>query len=147
VSVNELDMGAESLPSSAISFEGVHCTLELSRPAPGVVLIILKGRDIGEFGDAPFRELEKDLADGLPIEVFVDARNVPSASIEVSGSWAQWMMSNREWIHRFNIFCQSRFIELTARFVRQFTEFGPRMRIYTDAEAFETALRAASVNA
>jgi hypothetical protein len=137
-------MGAESLSSSAVSFEGTHCTLELSRPAAGVVLIVLKGHDVGEFGDAPFRELDKDLAEGLPIEVFVDARNVPAASIEVSGSWAQWMMGNRDRIQRFNIFCQSRFIELTAKFVRQFTEFGPRMRIYTDAEAFEIALRAAS---
>jgi hypothetical protein len=144
--MNGGDMGAESSSSPAVSFEGAHCTLELSRPAAGVVLIVLSGHDVGEFGDAPFRELDKDFSDGLPIEVFVDARKVPSASIEVSGSWAQWMMSNRDRIQRFNIFCQSRFIELTAKFVRQFTEFGPRMRIYTDAETFENALRAASAS-
>jgi len=136
-------MDAESPPDNAITLEGAHCRLELSRPSEGVVLIVLKGSDIGEFGDAPFRELDRDLAAGLPIELFVDARKAPSASIEVSGSWARWMMANRERIQRFNICCQSRFIELTARFVQQFTEFGPRMRIYTDSAAFDDALRAA----
>jgi len=107
------------------------------------VLIVLKGSDVGEFGDAPFRELGTDLAAGLPIEIFVDARAVPAASIDVTGSWAQWMMANRDRIQRFNIVCRSRFIEVTAKFVRQFTEFGPRMRIYTDAEGFDAALQAA----
>jgi hypothetical protein len=137
-------MDIPSLSSPVIEFKGTHGTLELSRPAVGVVLIVLKGRDVGEFGDAPFRELDKELALGLPFEVFVDARAVPSASIEVSGEWARWMMANRDRIQRFNIFCQSRFIEITAKFVQQFTQFGPRMRIYTDAEAFESAFRSAS---
>ena len=130
-------------PNTSATFEGTHCTLQLSRPAAGVVLIVMKGRDVGEFGDGPFRELSGDLEAGLPFEIFVDARAVPSASIEVTGSWAQWMMANRDRIQRFNIVCRSRYIEVTAKFVRQFTEFGPRMRIYTDPEAFETALRAA----
>lgn len=129
--------------SSSATFEGAHCTLALSRPAAGVVLIVLKGSDVGEFGDAPFRELDTDLAAGLPIEIFVDARAVPAASIDVTGSWAQWMMANRDRIQRFNIVCRSRFIEVTAKFVRQFTEFGPRMRIYTDTEGFDAALQAA----
>ena len=81
---------------------------------------------------------------GLPLEVFIDARNVPAASIEVSGGWAQWMMNHREQIHRLNMLCGSRFIELTANFVRRFTEFGPRMRVYTDAAEFDEALRVAS---
>jgi hypothetical protein len=126
------------------TFEGTHGSLEISRPAAGVVLIVLKGPDVGEFGERPFRELDNDLATGLPIEIFVDARAVPSASIDVTGSWAQWMMANRDRIQRFNIICRSRFIEVTAKFVRQFTEYGPRMRIYTDVDAFEAALQAAS---
>jgi hypothetical protein len=130
--------------NAAATFEGTHGSLEIYRPTPGVVLIVLKGPDVGEFGERPFRELANDLAEGLPIEIFVDARAVPAASIEVTGSWAQWMMANRDRIQRFNIFCRSRFIEVTAKFVQQFTEYGPRMRIYTDADAFEAALRTAS---
>ena len=53
------------------------------------------------------------------------------------------MMAHRSRIQRFNIVCRSRFTEVSAKFVRQFTEFGPRMRIYTDPNAFDAALRAA----
>jgi hypothetical protein len=137
-------MGTSSMSSAVVQFAGTHCTLEISRPAEGVVLIVIKGRDTGQFRDAPFRELAKEIAMGLPFEVFVDASAVPSASIEVSGSWARWMMANRDSIQRFNIFCRSRFVEITANFVRQFTEFGPRMRVYTDASSFETAFRVAT---
>ena len=53
------------------------------------------------------------------------------------------MRANRERIYRLNMLCKSRFIELTANFVQRFTEFGPRMRIYTDELAFDEALRTA----
>jgi hypothetical protein len=125
------------------TFSGVHCTLDILRPHEGVIVLLFKGPDIGEFGDAPFRELATQLESASPVEVFVDAREVPSASIDVSGEWASWMRSNRERIYRLNILCRSRFIELTANFVQRFTEFGPRMRIYTDEFAFDDALRTA----
>ncbi len=102
------------------------------------------GPDVGEFGDAPFQELARDIAAGQPMEIFIDARETPVASMDVSGAWAKWMMTNRGRIHRFNMLCGSRFIELTAEFVQRFTEFGPRMRIYTEADAFDEALRVAS---
>ena len=35
-------------------FEATHCTLDVARPSDGVVILIFKGHDIGEFGDAPF---------------------------------------------------------------------------------------------
>ncbi len=125
------------------SFSGVHCTLDILRPHEGIILLVFKGHDIGEFGDGPFRELSANLREGAPAEIFIDARAVPSASIEVSGEWAKWMRVNRERIYRLNMLCKSRFIELTANFVQRFTEFGPRMRIYTDEAAFEEALRIA----
>jgi hypothetical protein len=123
-----------------IVFEGIHCTLTIERPSPGVVLATFRGHDIGEFGDAPFIELAKDLAGGLPIELFVDARRTLGASIDVSNDWARWMLTNRVQLHRVNLLCGSRFIQLTANFVRRFTGFEGRMRIYTDAIAFEQAL-------
>ena len=122
-------------------FSGVHCSLDIYDPHEGIVVIVLKGTDTGEMGDAPFRELAPLLERGAPVEIFVDAREVPSASIDVSGVWAQWMRENRERIYRLNMLCRSRFIELTAKFVQRFTEFGARMRIYTDAVAFDEALR------
>jgi hypothetical protein len=125
-------------------FSGVNCTLSIVRPAPGVVVAIFEGLDVGEFGDAPFRELAQDVGAGAPVEIFIDARKVPATSIDVSAEWAQWMTTHRDRIQRLNILCASRFIELTANFVQRFTQFGPRMRIYTEATAFDQALRVAS---
>jgi len=123
------------------TFSGVHCALDIFQPHEGIVVIVLKGTDTGEMGDAPFRELAPLLERSAPLEIFVDARAVPSASIDVSGLWAHWMRENRERIYRLNMLCGSRFIEVTAKFVQRFTEFGARMRIYTDATAFDDALR------
>jgi hypothetical protein len=125
-----------------ILFEGIHCTLTIRRPAAGTILAIFNGHDVGEFGEAPFRELAKDLGTGLPIELFVDARRTIGASIDVSNDWARWMLANRGQLHRVHILCGSRFIQLTANFVRRFTGFEDRMRIYTEPAAFEHSLNA-----
>lgn len=127
-----------------ILFEGLHGTLTLRRVAPGIVLAIFRGPDVGEFGDGPFKELAKDLSEGLPLELFIDARECVGPSVEVSNDWAQWMMANRTQLHRINLLCGSRYVEMTANFVRRFTQFGERMRIYTEREAFYHALGAAA---
>ena len=125
------------------TFKSAHCTFTIQRPATGVVHAIIEGHDVGEFGDAPFRELDADVEHGAPLEFFIDARGVPAASLEVSADWARWMTIHRERIQRLSILCGSRFVELTASFVQKFTQFGSRMRIYTEADAFEEALRVA----
>jgi hypothetical protein len=131
-------------PNLSRTFRGEHATLTVSRPVSGVIVMKFEGCDVGEFGDTPFRELEQDLDALSLVEIFVDARTTASASLDVSAEWAQWMMANQERIRRLNILCGSRFIELTATFVQRFTQFGPRMRIYTEAAAFDAALRQAA---
>jgi hypothetical protein len=126
-----------------VKFEGLNCTLIIRRPQPGTVLAVFKGHDVGEFGDAPFRELAEDLRRDAPINLFVDGRDTLAASLDVSSVWAQWMRDNRENIGRLDILCGSRFLQFTAEFVRRFSGFEDRMRIYTDPEAFETELASA----
>ena len=123
-----------------ILFEGLHCTLRIERPATGIVVMRITGRDVGEFGDAPMQELMKNLPNGETIELFVDARNVQGASINVSNDWAQWLRTNRSRLRRMNMLTGSRFIQLTADFVRRFAELEDLMRIYTDPVAFDAAV-------
>lgn len=136
-------MSDQNAPGEII-LEGIHCTLTIRRPASGVIHAIYKGPDIGEFGDAPFLELSKDLAPGLPVELFIDARECPGPSINVSNDWAKWMCAHRNQVHRINILSGSRFVDVTASFVRRFTEFGERLRVYTEREVFYQALSAAT---
>jgi hypothetical protein len=122
-----------------VAFEGKHCTIKIRRPAGRVSVLVITGTDVGELGEAPFRELDADLETG-GLELFIDARDTQGASIDVSGQWAQWLRTHRERFRRISMLTGSRFVQLTADFVRRFAELGDRMMIYTDPAAFETAL-------
>jgi hypothetical protein len=120
--------------------------LSVERPAPAVVVLIITGTDIGEHGDGPFAELASD-ADAGPFELFVDARESRGVAMDVSGRWARWLAARRATLRRVNMLTGSRFVELTANFVRDFSELGENMRIYTDAAAFDADLAAATADA
>ncbi len=124
-------------------FEGVHCKLLTSFPAAGICLATFTGHDVGEFGDAPVKALSDYLAQHGALTLFVDGRKVPGASVEVSGTWAYWMQENRDQLKAVHILCGSRFIHLTANFVRRFAELEEKMFIYTEAKSFDEAIGAA----
>ncbi len=123
-----------------ICFEGVHCTLKIRRHPGGVVVVQIEGTDVGEFGDAPMQEVTKRLNADDPVHLFVDARDVRGASIEVSGEWAEWMRANKPYLRGISMLTGSRFVEVTAEFVRRFAGLEGTMRIYTEAAAFDAAL-------
>jgi hypothetical protein len=125
---------------SEVHYDGVHCSLTIQRPAPGIVVLRIAGTDVGEFGDAPMQELNQYLELANPILLFIDARNVRGASIAVSGEWAKLLRSQKERLREINMLTGSRFIEVTADFVRRFADLQTVMRIYTEHEAFDAAL-------
>lgn len=129
--------------SKPVLFEGLHCTMRIARPAPQLVVMTIVGSDVGEFGDAPFRELERGLDEGRVIDFFIDGRATRGASIDVSNAWALWLRRHREALHRVTMLTGSRFLQVTADFVRQFAELGDLMQLTTDPSAFDSELVAA----
>lgn len=129
------------------SWQGLHGEMALQQVAPGVVLLRIAGHDVGEFGSGPMLELERHLAETGTIELFVDARATVAASLDVSGAWARWLGDNRHRCARITMLTGSRFIDVTARFVRRFAGLGDIMHICSDAEPFERHLGAAVVRA
>ena len=125
---------------ASVEYEGVHCALTIKRPAPGIAVVVLSGTDIGEFADFPMRELAKDLARFGTIELFIDARAVRGASVEVSSEWALWMSTHRMQFKQISMLTGSRYIQVTAAFVRRFVGLVDRMKIFTDHEAFDASL-------
>jgi hypothetical protein len=126
--------------------QGRNSSVRIYRPAPRVVVMVLAGTDVGEHGNAPFAELSRDYEEGA-FELFIDARDTRGVALDVSGGWARWMSERRDSLRRVNMLTGSRFVEITANFVRDFAELGGRMRIYTDPEAFDTALTEAGRSA
>jgi len=125
------------------TFEGQHSTLVLTRPVRHVVVLTISGRDVGEAGNAPLRALDDELVQG-PFALFIDARKTLGASVDVSNVWAQWLRSHRDSLHQIHMLTGSRFVQLTADFVRRFAELGDAMHVYTDGAAFDEALRIAT---
>ena len=134
--------------STSVRLEGIHCTFDIERPGPRIVVLRIQGFDIGELGDAPFRVLADDVAadraDPRPIELFIDARATRGATVAVSGGWAAWLKRNKRHFRHVSMLTGSRFIQMTATFVRRFSDL-EQMRIYTDPKAFELALTQAIV--
>jgi hypothetical protein len=126
-----------------VVFQGIHCRLAIERPATGVVVLRLTGWDVGEFGDAPMKEMAKDLA-SAPLELFIDARAVKGATIDVSNDWALWLRANRAKFQHISMLTGSPFVQLTAKFVQRFAELNEVMRIYTEPAQFDAALAAAA---
>src|SRR5215213_6061543 len=114
----------------ARAFEGTHTTLVIMRPVPHVVIVTISGRDAGEHGQAPLLALEEELRAG-PYTLFVDARRTLGASVDVSNIWAQWLRTHRDHLLGIHMLTGSKFVQLTADFVRRFAELGDAMRIYT----------------
>lgn len=131
-----------------VRFEGVHGTLTVLRMAPAVVVLEFRGADIGEFGQGPFRELEASMAESeRPIELFIDARHGKGVAVDVSGEWAQWLARNRGRLRHVSMLTSSRFIQLSAEFVRKFAGIEELMRIYADPAVWEGALAHSVANA
>ncbi|MEI9811810.1 MAG: hypothetical protein WDO18_03660 [Acidobacteriota bacterium] len=72
-----------------VRYDGVHCHFVIQRFPRGVVVMRIRGTDIGEFEEAPMNPLH-ELRAGEPFDLFIDARDVNGASIEVSGEWRGW---------------------------------------------------------
>ncbi len=125
-----------------ISWEAPHATLRLRRPAPGLVVLVISGTDIGEHGAAPFAELANDVRNG-PFHLYVDARASRGVTIDVSGEWSRWLAKHKSSLRGVHMLTASRFVQLTANFVKNFAELGELMRIYTEAAAFDAELESA----
>jgi hypothetical protein len=123
-----------------VKYEGVSAGLAIERPAQGVVVLRLTGWDTGEFGDAAMQEIGRDFAAGKPLQLFIDARAVKGATVDVSNEWALWLRANRARFAHISMLTGAPFVQLTAKFVQRFADLGEIMRIYTEAKSFDAAL-------
>ena len=137
---NETVGGMRIEDGKLLLHEGIHCKLTIERPVPGVSVVRISGHDLGEFGDVALRELEKEITSHQQIELFIDARDAQSASIDVSSVWAHWLAKNRSAFKHVTMLTGSRFVQVTANFVQRFSELGDLMHIYTDPLTFDTSL-------
>jgi hypothetical protein len=126
--------------SREIRFDGIHCNLVIEKPANRVVLMRIRGTDVGEFGDAPMKALDDWIRGSSAVKLFIDARDVRGASIEVSGDWAAWLNGHKPFLGGVTMLTGSRFIQITAEFVRRFASLEGSRRTCTEPAVFDQAL-------
>jgi hypothetical protein len=127
-----------------VHFDGIHCNLTIEKRSNEVVLMKISGTDVGEFGDAPMKALDGFARGSSILYLFIDARDVRGASIEVSADWAGWLSRHRSVLKSVTMLTGSRFIQITAEFVRRFSSLDGSMRICMDPAVFDEALLEAS---
>jgi hypothetical protein len=123
-----------------IRYEGIHCDLMIERRANGVIVLRISGTDVGEFGKAPMKTLNDWIDKSGKVDFFIDAREVRGASISVSGEWASWLNAHKEVLRTVTMIPGSRFVQMTAEFVRRFASLESVMKIYREPAAFDQAL-------
>jgi hypothetical protein len=123
-----------------VHFDGIHCNLAIEKRSNGVVFMKISGTDVGEFGDAPTKALDTFTKDSSALHLFIDARDVRGASIEVSAEWARWLNRHKSALESVTMLTGSRFIQITAEFVRRFASLEDSMRICRDPTVFEQTL-------
>lgn len=124
----------------SVRFEGAHCAIALEQLSESLIVMRLSGTDTGELRDAPIKTLDEWLAGANAIEFYIDARNVRGASIDVSSDWAAWFTANRARFKTITMLTGTKFIQITAEFVRRFAGLNGIMWVCTDPEVFDLAL-------
>ena len=87
-----------------IRYDGIHCNLIIQRFPSCVVVLRISGCDVGEFGEAPMKALNDSATSSDPIDLFIDARDVKGASIDVSGEWARWLSSRKPGLENYDAY-------------------------------------------
>lgn len=126
--------------SPATRLYGMHCRMQIETLAPGVVRIQIEGRDAGEFGLRPMRDVEARLADSAAGTLFIDARATDGASMQVSRDWALWLGRHRDRLDSVHMLHRSHFVRVTAEFVRRFSSLDQVMHLYEEEANFEAVL-------
>jgi hypothetical protein len=126
--------------ADALHLSSPKATMVLTRLGPGLILLSASGHDTGQFGEAPFEWLERDMGRHGSIEIFVDMRDMFNATQIVADHWSKWIQRHRTHLRRMSLLVSSKYVRMTVEVAKLFSRTGELMRIYTDAPAFSDAI-------
>lgn len=133
----------EVLPDGSVRMTSGESALLFTRPASGVLVVTITGYDKGQFGTAPFDEIDSLLRVAAPVHLFVDARNSVGATVRVSEDWTRFISRHGAELAHVHVLVGSKMVELTVAIARHLSRTDRLIQIYSDPEVFETQLEAA----
>ncbi|HEY0709166.1 MAG TPA: hypothetical protein VGG33_20320 [Polyangia bacterium] len=135
-----MSMSASRETEDELRLGDKKASMVLTRIAPAIVLVSATGHDKGQFGDAPFVWLEREMGRHGAIEIFVDMREMFNATLTVADGWSAWIKRHRTRIRRMSLLVSSKYVQMTVEVAKLFSRTGDLMRVYTDAPAFSDAV-------
>lgn len=130
----------ELLSDGRLRLSSGECSFVFHRLPSATLLVTISGNDRGELGTAPLDEIRLELMRHQPLELFVDARAVTSASVAVSREWTAFFSENRKNLKRVVLLGGSRVINLTLAIAQHLSHTGNLIQLHTDPHVFEARL-------
>lgn len=128
-------------PDGTLRLRSAQCAYSITRLRPGALLLKIEGKELGELGRAPLGEVAAEAALHPPLRLFIDLSALTSISDEVSNDWTAWFRANRGSISRLDALTGSILVELTVAVSQVLSHTGDMMRLHTDRQRFESAIR------
>jgi hypothetical protein len=122
------------------------CCYTIVRLRPGVLLLRIEGKELGELGRAPLGEVAAEAALHPPLRLFIDLSRLTSISDAVSDDCTAWFRANRASIRKLDALPGSILVQLTVAVSQVLSHTGDMMRIHNDRDRFESAIREVSPN-
>lgn len=131
-------------PDGRIQLSSGKNAFVFQRLRPGALLMTISGDDVGQFGAAAVDEVRMELLRHSPLELFVDAGNAVTVSVEVTNEWTRFFAASRAQLKRVSVLTGSKFFHLSVAISQHLSQTGNLIQIYTDRELFEDYVRCAA---
>jgi hypothetical protein len=136
-------MPRETNPDGSVTLREGRGTFRYTRPAAGILEIVIEGTDNGQFGTSTLDEIAMALMRERPLEIFVDASAASMPAVPVSREWARFFANNAKDLKRVSVLVSSKTVELTIAIAQHLSQTGKLIQIYSDSELFEARRLAA----
>jgi len=140
-------MPRETNPDGSVTLREGRGTFRYTRPAAGILEIVIEGTDNGQFGTSTLDEIAMALMRERPLEIFVDASAASMPAVPVSRDWARFFANNAKDLKRVSVLVSSKTVELTVAIAQHLSQTGKLIQIYSDSELFEARRIAARAGA
>lgn len=130
----------EVLQDGLVRLADGRCTFVYRRLRPGALLITISGADAGAFVAESLDEVSAEIARQGALDLYLDLSGATGVAPEVSDAWTAWFRTNRSHLRRVTMLATSKIFYVLASMMRTLSGIEDRVRIHTDAAAFEQEL-------
>jgi hypothetical protein len=125
------------LPDRRTRLEAGDGSFEFAPLRDNVLHVTIAGQDLGQFGYAALDEIGLALLRKPPLELFIDAEQATSVSVDVSRQWTQFFSTNRQQLKRVSVLTGSKLVNLTVAIAQHLSQTGNLIQIYSDRALFD----------